>query len=175
MGSADTPVTANAVESAAAKPTQTPVRLLMSGTGSVVEMLCRAGCDRQVLGGSLRPFSRIADRGFPKMQDRNAGTDKGPDRLVEIDQHGRRRIVRAQAIAAEQDLPDLVGADPFAFHRQKRELIHRVERPQVGPEFKAIDDDGRGSQTDVLGTKIAMPFHHPAVVEPTQQEVFTAI
>src|SRR5208282_4855859 len=62
-GSADATVkTDNTVESAAAKPRQMSVRLLMNGPGSMVEMLRRAGCDRQVFGGPRRPFSWVAAR-----------------------------------------------------------------------------------------------------------------
>src|SRR6516225_10587826 len=93
--SADTPVTATAVASAAAKPMPTSVPLLISAPRSTVEMLCRARRDRQVFGCPPRPFCRVANWGFPQVQDRDAGTDQGSDALVEGDQHRGRGIVRA--------------------------------------------------------------------------------
>src|SRR6516165_1889607 len=109
------------------------------------------------------------------MEDRDAGTDQGPDHLVKGRQRGRQRIMRAQAISAKQDLPYVAGADPFAFHRKKRQFVHRIKGPQIASELQAIDYLRHGSETDVLGTEIAMAFHHPAVVEPSQEEVCAAI
>ena len=109
------------------------------------------------------------------MEDRDAGTDQGPHHLVKDHQLGWREIARAQAISPKQNLPDTAGADLFAFHRQKRELIHRIKRPQIGSEFEAIDHLRRGSETDVLRAEIAMPLHYPAFDKPLQKQVSAAI
>ena len=99
---------------------------------------------------------------------------KAPTAFVEGHQLGWRQITRAVAVGAQQDWLDSAGAEPFAFHRQKCELIQWVDKPQVRPEFKAIDNPRHGTQTDVLWAEIAMSFHDPPAVEPSQQEVFAA-
>jgi hypothetical protein len=66
-------------------------------------MLRLAASDRQVFRRPPRPFCRVADRGFLKVQDRQPRADESRYRLVEGDQLGRREIAGAQAIAAEQD------------------------------------------------------------------------
>ena len=102
------------------------------------------------------------------MQDREARADESRDRLVEGNQPGRREIAGPQAIPAEQDWPDIPGADPLAFHRQKRELFNGVQRATVSAEFEAIDNPRLRSQIDMLGTKIAVAFHQLSAIEPPQ-------
>ena len=103
------------------------------------------------------------------MQDREACSNESRNRLVEGEQFGRREIAGPQAIPAEQDWPDIPGADPLAFHRQKRELFDGVETAKVGAEFETIDYDRLRSQIDMLRAKIAVAFHHLAAIEPPQQ------
>ena len=121
-----------------------------------------AARDFKVLCCSLRPFRRIAHRHLLKVQYRDAGAYQRTDGLVEGDQHRWRAIARAPAIMLEQHSPDAAGAQPLALHRQKRELVQRVETAQIASEFEAIDDLRRRSQTDMLGTEIAMPLYDPA-------------
>jgi len=103
------------------------------------------------------------------VQDREARADESRNRLVEGDQLGRREIAGPQAIPVEQDWPDIPGADPLAFHRQKRELFNGVQRAKVRAEFEAIDNPRLRSQMNVLRTKIAVAFYHLAAIEPLQQ------
>ena len=93
------------------------------------------------------------------MQYGDAGTDQGPNHLLEGDWRGRRSILRAQSVAAEQDWSDATGAGPVAFHRKKRELVHRIKRPQIGSELQTIDYLWLRSQTDMLRTEIAVPLN----------------
>ena len=127
-----------------------------------------AECDFKVVCCSLWPFRRIAYRHLLKVQYRNAGAYQGTDRLVEGDQHRWRAIAGALAIMMEQHSPDAGGAQPRALHRQKRELIHRVETAQIESKFEAIDDPRRGSQTDMFGAQVAVPLHYPAILEASQ-------
>ena len=127
-----------------------------------------AACDLKVLYCSPGPFRRIAPRRLLQVQYGDASADQGANGLVEGDQRRWRAIARAPAIMLEQHAPDAAGAQPLALHRQKRELVDRVETAQFASEFQAIDDSRRGSQTDVLGAKVAMPLDDPAIPEALQ-------
>src|SRR5208283_5602445 len=118
-----------------------------------------AARDFKVLCCSFRPLRRISHRHLLKVQYRNASTYQGTDGLVKGDQHRWRAVARAPAIMKEQDSPEASSAQPLALHRQKRELVHRIETAQIESEFEAIDDTRRRSQTDVLGTEIAMALY----------------
>ena len=90
-----------------------------------------AARDFKVLRSSLRPFRGIAHRRLLKVQYRDTGTYQGTEGLAKSDQRRWRAVAGTPAIMPKQHSPDAAGAQPFALHRQKRELVHRVETAQT--------------------------------------------
>ncbi len=54
------------------------------------------------------------------------------------------------------------GAEPFAFQMQEGDLVQRVESPQAGVEFEAVDDRDRPDRPDMLRPQIAMSVDDPS-------------
>jgi hypothetical protein len=129
---------------------------------SAIDAACFAAGDRQIFSSALWPFLPIADRPFLQMQDREARPDQGAGGFVKGDQHGWWIVTGTLAITPEQDMADHRGAQPFALRGEKGEFGDRVEPPQVGAEFEAVDDQRRWSERDMFRAQVAMPLDNPA-------------
>jgi hypothetical protein len=72
----------------------------------------------------------------PRPQHRTVAT-------IEQEQFLGQPVTQATRDAAPDVFTRPRGTEPIAFEAQEGDLVERVDRPQAGIEFKAIDDPDR--------------------------------
>ena len=127
--------------------------------------------DIQVGASEARPLLGRAGLRLEEVGDRQAGTQHGTVRSVEVEELGRGSSAQAALDALADVLSGPRCAEPLAFEGQKGNLVQGIHGSEPGIELEAVDDPHLVVEPDVLRAQVPMAVHDAVMTHTRQQNL----